>query len=409
MTAGPLSHARSRQAERDRRAGGDVVGTLVRIAFLVRLIALTFAVLGLVVGEPDLLAATLFCVLVVTSHLGLQRPSVRVAVVRHPALALPDVVVVSLVPLLVGVDSPLTLVAVSSALLIGVLFVPRTSAPLALLLCTTYVLAPGGAGTGWDFERFTFPVVLLSVAAIGLAFRRMAEQQRAVEAEGAAARAAAVAAQERLRLARDLHDTVAKSVQGIALTAASLPGWMERDPVVARKHALSVASGARAAVVAARGLLTSLRLDDPERPLEEVLEELACRWQADRGLDLDRDLEAVGELDPTRRHELVCAVSEALENVARHAPGSGVVLRLSDTGDGVRAAVVDDGPGFGPDREEEAVAAGHYGITGMRERLAAAGGSAVVRSAPGLGTQVHLHVPYRVDADPGRAVEEVVG
>ncbi len=284
---------------------------------------------------------------------------------------------------------------------------PRTSAPLALLLCTTFALAPqDGAGV---LDRLTFPVVLLSVAAIGLAFRRMAEQRREVEAEGAAARAAAAAAHERLRLARDLHDTVAKSVQGIALTAAAIPGWMERDPDTARQHARAVATGAREAVVATRHLLTSLRLDDPERPLPEVLEELACRWQADRGLDLDRDLEPVEGIDPGRRHELVLAVSEALENVARHAPGSRVALRLRDEGDGASATVVDDGPGFPPGREDEAVADGHYGLTGIRERLAAAGGTAEVRSALGHGTQVRLYVPYQVQVRPERAVEEVVG
>lgn len=392
------------------RSVGDVVGTLVRLAFLVRLIALTFAVVGLVVGEPDLVTIALFLALVVTSHLGLQRPGVRARVVRHPAIALPDVVLVSAIPLLAGVDSPLNLVAVSSALLIGVLFAPRTSAPLALLLCSTYAIA-GAAGEGsWlRLNTYTFPVVLVSVAAMGAAFRRMSEQRRVVEAEGVAARAAAVAAQERLRLARDLHDTVAKSVQGVALTASALPGWYARDPEVAQQHARAVADGARQAVLAARNLLTSLRLDDPERPLHEVLDELGYRWEADRGLAVDRDLEPVGDLTPDQRHELVCAVNEALENVLRHAPGARAVLRLRDTGQGVEAAVVDDGPGFDDERETEALAAGHFGLTGIRERLAGAGGHARIESAPGFGTQVHMHVSYRVDDDPGRAVEEVVG
>lgn len=397
------------QARLVSRSPADVVGTLVRLAFLVRLIALVFAVVVLAVQGGGLVAVAIFCVLVGFSHLGLQRPAVRRAVVRHPVLALPDLALVSAVPVLVGVNSPLTLVAVSSALLVGVLFAPRTSAPLALLLATTYALAATDGGRDLTTEAFTFPVVLVSVAAIGLAFRRTAEQQRDSEAESAAARAAAAAAHERLRLARDLHDTVAKSVHGVALTTAAIPGWLARDPAVAERHAHAAAAGARAAVTAARDLLTSLRLDDPERPLADVLDELAVRWEADRGTVVERDLEPVEDLLPGQRHELVRAVSEALENVARHAGDARVVLRLRHETDAAVAEVVDDGPGFPADRPAEAEADGHFGLVGMKERLEAAGGTAEVRSALGRGTQVRLRVPYPVHDDHGRTMEGVVG
>jgi signal transduction histidine kinase len=389
---------------------GGVVGTLVRLAFLVRLLALAFALVGmLVAAQADLLLATLFCVLVLFSHLGLQVPAVRAAVVRHPGLAMPDVVLVSAVPLLVGPDSPLNVVAVSSALLVGVLFPPRTSAPLVLLLVTTNVLAAAPEGGGlWPLSTFTFPVVLVSVAGMGMAFRQVAEEQRRTQADSAAARASAAAAQERLRLARDLHDTVAKSVQGVALTASAIPAWMTRDPAVAQKHAQAVADGAREAVSAARHLLTSLRLDDPERPLECVLDELAVRLEADRGLVVERDLEPVGPLPPAARHDLVMAVVEALENVVRHAPGARTRLTLTDTGDGVEAVVVDDGPGFPDSRREEALDEGRFGLLGLGERMAAAGGTAEVRSAPGFGTQVRLLVPYERDDDTNDAMEQVV-
>lgn len=377
--------------------GHDTLGVLVRLAFLVRLIALCFAVVAMLVSrETTVPALLLLGGLVLGSHLGLQRPSIRAAVVRHPALALPDVVLVCVVPVLTGVGSPLALVGVSSALLIGVLFTPRTSLPLTAALVSCYAVAglEGAETSVTASATFTLPVVLLSVAATGVAFRHLAEQQQRAEADSASARASAAAAHERLRLARDLHDTVAKSVQGVALTASAIPGWLEKDPARAEVHVRAVVAGAHEAVQAARHLLTSLRLDDPERPLEEVLDELAARTETDRPLHVERDLEPVEPLDPVVRHELVCAISEALENASRHAPGSTVVLRLRDRPDGVEAVVVDDGPGFPADRRRAALDEGRYGLAGISERMAAAGGDAEVLSSPGSGTQVRLRVPY---------------
>ena len=385
----------------------DTVSKLVRIAFLVRLLALAFAVLALSFSGGNMAAVALFSALLLTSHLGLQSRTVRQLVVRHPAVALPDIVLVSAVPLVMGVESPLTVVAVSSALLIGVLFELRTAAPLAFLLASVHLLAGLRGDTTDVMTALRLPVILLSIAAIGSAVRRMAEEQRRVEAQSALAMSAATAAEERLRLARELHDTVAKSVQGIALTAAALPAWIDRDAAVARKHASQVAHGAREAVSAARDLLTSLRLDDPARPLTEVMEELACRWRVDRGLVIEHEFDDVPPLPAGYRHELVCAFSEALENVARHAPGATVRATLGVVDDDVVATVADDGPGFPPDREEEAVRDGHYGLTGMRERLMSVGGEARVRTAPGRGTEVLFRVPTRgVRLPVGRPVAE---
>ncbi len=394
--AGTIGHAEP--------GGQDTVGRLIRIAFLVRLLALAFAVVALTVSGGNLPTALLFCGLALTSQLGLQSHSVRQLVARHPAVALPDILLVSSVPLLTGADSPLSVVAVSSALLIGVLFELRTSFPLAILLASTYLVADLLMSTGGQLmTALPVPVMLLSITAIGTAVRRMAEQQRQAEARSALALSAATAAQERLRLARDLHDTVAKSVQGVALTASALSGWIDRDAEVAHKHARQVAHGAREAVSAARDLLSSLRLDDPERPLADVLEEAVYRWRADRGLVVEHDLDEVPDLPAGHRHELVCAIAEAMQNVSLHAPGASARLTLRCVqGDaagtwGVHEAVVatvtDDGPGFPPHREEEAVRDGHYGLTGMRERLASVGGRAEVRTAPGFGTEVLFSVP----------------
>ncbi|MGF1661188.1 MAG: sensor histidine kinase [Kineosporiaceae bacterium] len=365
---------------------------LVRIALMVRLLALSLTVLDLAFRGPDPGTLLLLVALSVTSFAGLRSPGLRRAVSRYPLLAVPDVLLVSTVPVLVGEDSPLSLVGVSSALVIGVLFPLRIVVPLGLLLVCSHVWALWPwAGMLTDAARL--PVVVVSVTAMGVAFRRLSDRQADLERRAAAARVVEAAARERLRIARDVHDTVAKACQGVALTAASLPAWIERDVTVAVRHADAVVAAAREAVTSARDLLTSLRLDDPARPLGDVLEELATRAATVGPLQVRTDLRPVGPLPPADRHELVWAVSEALTNVIHHAQGARVTLRLVQRAGFVWVFVRDDGPGFTPDREAETMADGHFGLVGMRERLASLGGRAEIASAPGAGTRVTLAVP----------------
>jgi signal transduction histidine kinase len=381
------------QARPPHRHPGDIRGRLVRIAFLVRLLTLAYGVLALAPHDGRLAVAVLLAVLGLTSHLGLQYERVRRLVVRHPAVALPDLVLVTAIPFVVGIHSPLTLVALSSALLVGVLVPVRTAVPLAVLLA----VPPGLAALLQLQESMTAalrtPVELVALVALGSGVRRMAEQQRLAEERASTALQAATAVRERLRLARDLHDTVAKSVQGVALVAAALPHWIERDPARARDLAGTVVTGARQAVTAARDLLTAMRLDDPGRPLHVVVGELVCRWEADAGVAVERRIEEVPQLSPAARHELVLALAEALENVRRHAAGSAVQVSLDAVGDAVVVTVADSGPGFDDARRDEAFAAGHFGLAGITERLESAGGDATIVSVEGRGTTVRLRVP----------------
>jgi signal transduction histidine kinase len=200
-----------------------------------------------------------------------------------------------------------------------------------------------------------------------------------------------VAAEERLRLARELHDTLGKTVQGLALAASALPRWIERDPVSAYTRAQTVADGARDAVAAARDMMSALRLDSTDRPFEEVLAGLLARWPG-TGPCRSR-LAPVPGLSPVTRHELLAATAEALENVVRHAPGAAVEVSLAAGPGGVSLVVTDDGPGFDASRRVLAPAAGHFGLVGIEERLRAVGGTATITSVLGGGTTVALCVP----------------
>jgi signal transduction histidine kinase len=93
------------------------------------------------------------------------------------------------------------------------------------------------------------------------------------------------------------------------------------------------------------------------------------------------------------------AVQEALTNVSRHARGAHATVRVSLAGHQLRVDVSDDGPGLAqPDTLARAEAAGHLGITGMRERISALGGSVQVDAVPGGGVRVAIAIPVGDEA-----------
>jgi signal transduction histidine kinase len=311
-------------------------------------------------------------------------------------LAMTDVALVTWVVMLLGVQSPLVLATVSTALLIGVLY----PMPFALVPATVLVVVHAGqamieehSGTKVGFLlRLGMPAILAMLVYVGHAVRAIQTAERQALAALAAEREIAAADRERARLAREMHDGMAKSLQGLALTAAGLPTWVDRDATRAKAEARSIAEGAGRAVEEARTLLTRLRLDDPGTDLLEVVTRLVQRWQAATGRQVELHAEPVPALAVDVRYELVAALNEALENVRRHAPGVDVEVRVRQVGGEVRVEVADCGPGFDLTKLAECEAAGHFGIRGLVERMHTVSGTAQVHSRDGEGTCVVLSV-----------------
>lgn len=211
--------------------------------------------------------------------------------------------------------------------------------------------------------------------------RRHAELARAQDRLAAASREA-----ERLRIARDLHDTMGHHLTALALN------------LEAAAHV--TAGGAAHATVAqcrdlARGLLGEVRAvvgtlreggDDAgaEAGLPERLRALAV---ATPGLDVRLDLDELPPLTATQADAVFHGVQEALTNAARHSGAERVEVDLRSEDGEVVVRVVDDGPGVaGPIRWGN-------GLTGMRERYAASGGLVTVHTAPGEGFRVVGRLP----------------
>ncbi|MHA6761058.1 sensor histidine kinase [Streptacidiphilus sp. PAMC 29251] len=234
----------------------------------------------------------------------------------------------------------------------------------------------------------------LVLAGIGGAVARSAlvrSMDLVVEAVGAAQ--ASAAASERSLLARELHDSVAKTLRGVSFAALALPASMRRSEGLAEQLADTVSRGAEAASREARLLVQGLREDEPDRPFAETLERVCRSWSAVSGVPATVSLQGA---DPALevRYQSARILQEALENVHRHARAARVEVRFAHTAGTAELTVVDDGVGCGAPRDpRELQAAGHFGIMGMAERAAAIGGTVLVEPGRWVGTRVTLRVP----------------
>ncbi len=200
------------------------------------------------------------------------------------------------------------------------------------------------------------------------------------------------ALEERNRLAREIHDTLAQGLAATTLqleSADALLGAGAPEPVrTPLRRALSLT---QANLEEARRSLLDLRAAPLEdRPLAEALEVLVSRWEAETGVGAS--FEAVNgarPLPPRIEAALYRICQEALANVARHAGAERVTVRLVSTPEKVRLAVEDDGRGF----DVSGIPADRHGILGMRERAERLGGRLELRSVPGGGTGVEATVP----------------
>lgn len=377
----------------------DAARSLGRFVLDFRLVMLLLAVLTTTFGDgaPDGLAAAMAAAGFASLVPLLRWDRVAPVLARHPAVFALDVAATVGILAFTGVDGPFTAYAEGTAFLAGVLYGVRGGAFFGGLLSGGYlcvvVLASSAGVTSYDAVVQT-PVMFLLVAIGGGAVRMLLAREARTRAELVEVREGAARDAERARLAREMHDTLGKSLHGIALAATALPAWLERDARRAAEGARQLARSAETAAGQARELIHDLRSDRVSGPLADTVAREARAWSSESEVAVEVVAEDVGGLAPESRYELICVLREALRNVARHAGASLVRVELVPDGDDVRLAVTDDGCGPGSDGPEAFEVNGHYGVVGMRERAEHVGGTLAVRAGPeGRGTQVEALVP----------------
>jgi len=272
---------------------------------------------------------------------------------------------------------------------------------------------------GWSWHSFAFlgPTMAVSVLfslLIGIWISRIIDQSReraelieqleATRSELGEVHHAQGVTQERERMAREIHDTLAQGFTSIIMLAQAARAEMEAhgelpSPAIARLDSIELVArenlGEARALVAA---FSPIALEDST--LTDAVRRLAERFGTETGVAIDVEVSALSDglagLSRDREVVLLRSAQEALSNVRRHAQARLVTIRLSAEGAEALVEVQDDGVGFEP------AASVGFGLTGMRDRVRDAGGELDVASAPGRGTRVRVRVP--VAAAPGLPV-----
>ena len=200
-------------------------------------------------------------------------------------------------------------------------------------------------------------------------------------------------AEERARLARELHDSVTQTLFSLTLAAESAAAMAEAGGAGLAEQLGRVRELARTGLTEMRSMVETLR------PVDVGTDGLAgtLRKRVEllrRVHDVRLSLRARGPArlqDRTVEREVLLVASEALANALQHAEASAIEVTLDTGGEAVRLVVADDGRGFdlpGTLRQSR-----RLGLTSMRERAEALGGTVHVDTAPGTGTRVTLEVP----------------
>jgi signal transduction histidine kinase len=247
------------------------------------------------------------------------------------------------------------------------------------------------AETGGMRRRFTdadeeLLAVLAAHAAIALTHARLYARSREL-----------TIAEERGRIAHDLHDAVAQRLFGLRLTVRAADLLLDRDPAAARERLAEVAVLAREATVELQAAVLELRpasLDEDglATTLRKQVEVLDRAYRTGAGPRLEYSQDNPPELPPAQEAVVLRVAQEALHNAVRHAGARSVRVSLTgDGGNGARLEVADDGAGF--DTAAVLGGGGSLGLRSMLERACSVRGTATVESTPGSGTTVRLAVP----------------
>ena len=244
--------------------------------------------------------------------------------------------------------------------------------------------------------------LLLAAWALGDAIRSRRAQQserlRVAEQEAATARehAARAVVEERLRIARELHDVVAHSMSLIAVQAG-VGGHVIRSDVGAAEHALEIiAETSRKALTQTRSMLGLLREqdNDPAAAPVQTIDDLEALVQDVRHAGVEVALSVVGDrrpLDPGIELTAFRVVQESLTNVLKHSSATRADVEVGFAEAGIDICVQDPGRGSRRHHDADALPGGH-GLVGLRERSRLLGGT-LEFGPDGSGFRVHAHLP----------------
>ncbi|MCL6674858.1 MULTISPECIES: GAF domain-containing sensor histidine kinase [Streptomyces] len=250
----------------------------------------------------------------------------------------------------------------------------------ALFLANKNCSRPSG-GCGFTAEDEELLAILAQHAAIALTNARLYERSREL-----------TIAEERSRLAHELHDAVSQKLFSLRLTAQAAAALVDRDPSRAKGELQQVAALAAEATDELRAAVVELRpaaLD--EDGLVATLRTQIQVLDRAHSARVSFDSKGVRALPSAQEEAVLRVAQEALHNALRHSGADHVDVTLTRRGTAAVLRVTDDGAGFDPHGIRRA--GRHLGLVSMRDRTSGVGGRLTVESAPGKGTVIEMEVP----------------
>jgi signal transduction histidine kinase len=204
---------------------------------------------------------------------------------------------------------------------------------------------------------------------------------------------------ERARIAREIHDTLLQSFQGLVLRFQSASNLLPARPVEAKERLDGALDQAQAAIVEGRDAVQGLRssaftVNDLANGIAVIGAELTSDPSAANAPAIDVEVEgATRDLNPVVREEAYRVAREALRNAFSHAQARRITVTLEFDARQFRLSVRDDGKGMDEETIRRKQGTGHFGLASMHERAANVRGQLHVHSAIGFGTEIELRVP----------------
>lgn len=201
-------------------------------------------------------------------------------------------------------------------------------------------------------------------------------------------------AQERLRIAHEMHDGLAQVLGYVNTKVQAAEMYLKREKVdEAGAQLRELSTSARQAYSDVRESIVGLRtLPGPSRSLDEVLREYLQSWEEMSRVSTSLRIDSSVQLRPSQELQVVRIVQESLTNVRKHAKATHARVDIAREGNKLVTRIEDDGVGF----TAAARARGEFpqfGLSTMRERAESIGGTLTIDSTPGSGTRVRFELP----------------
>lgn len=210
--------------------------------------------------------------------------------------------------------------------------------------------------------------------------------------------------QERERIAREMHDSLAQLLAYVNTKAQAADQFLlNGDSERGREHLQQLSQAAREAYADVReGILGLRSASELERGVVGAITDFTERWQDQTGVPVDLSVDYSGRaadaLSAIAELQLLRIVQEALSNIRKHSGASRAAITIQEQDDGVLVRIEDDGTGFDPDTFERR-SLPRFGLSIMRERASAVDGWLEIESTPGTGTVVSGFIPAQVRAE----------